>query len=300
MLRFLAGGHVAVWAERASALNAADAAKLRDALDRATQAPAVRVPRPGVRLPFAVLLMRSGYEALEELNVYDMRQFQIDFWRLRADAQPNYASLISPATFQQGVLTDPLYFDFVNYSQWATTKGIIARSAAFNEQLNAQSADGPLRGALTPVRYRDEVADTLYGKLRSGFMLTPESEVTTFGAPEPCADSDVACAVDGVRKLLDVMAQNGYATRIEVVTSDDNPAEFRVVTTGACTLWGANQLRRSNPLVLPGGDPLLNTFDALAIIGFLRASKGFAFATKLESVDDLKVVTRWSLVRAER
>ena len=276
-----------------AALDAVNQENINNALRRALFAAPVRIPRPNLKLPFAVLLMRSSYEALENTNIYDMREFQIEFWRLRADMQPSYVESIKPGLFRQGDLTDSLYFDFINYSQWVTTKGVIERSSAFNAQLGAQSGN-PLRGALTPAVYLDEVAETLYNKLSNGFTLTPESDPVTFDVPAPLArDDDV---LEGVSKLMQVFVNNGYATRIDVKRmpppADGGGVAFAIETTGGCTLWGNSQLRKDGKTKLPGGDALINAYECIALRGYLAKSQR-VFASRVDEVDDVRLVTKW-------
>jgi hypothetical protein len=44
-------------------------------------------------------------------------KFQIDFWKLRQSEQESYNLQYSPLKARVGDLTDPLYFDFISFSQ---------------------------------------------------------------------------------------------------------------------------------------------------------------------------------------
>lgn len=45
---------------------------------------------------------------------------QARFWKLRQSELEGYNLLYSPLRMRQGDLTDPLYFDFISFSQYAT------------------------------------------------------------------------------------------------------------------------------------------------------------------------------------
>ena len=83
------------------------------------QPEAIRFPRRALNQTLGVLLMRSAYEALDELDCFPLDKFQIAFWKFRESQLESYGLLISPLRPRTGDLTDPLYFDFISFSQWA-------------------------------------------------------------------------------------------------------------------------------------------------------------------------------------
>jgi hypothetical protein len=78
-----------------------------------------KILRPPVNKDFAVLLMRSSYNALDELDCVAMDQFQRDFFILRSAEYLPYVELLGPGLVRQGDLTDPYYLDFISYAQYA-------------------------------------------------------------------------------------------------------------------------------------------------------------------------------------
>ena len=62
---------------------------------------------------FAVLLMRSSYNALDELDCVGMDQFQRDFFLVRSSEYETYTKALGDGLVKQGDLTDPYYFDFI-------------------------------------------------------------------------------------------------------------------------------------------------------------------------------------------
>jgi hypothetical protein len=73
-----------------------------------------------LNLDFAVLLMRSSYNAVDELNFVPMDQFQRDFFLIRQAEYLPYTDSLGPGLVKQGDLTDPYYFDFISFAQYRT------------------------------------------------------------------------------------------------------------------------------------------------------------------------------------
>lgn len=124
-------------------------------------------PPAPARQVFAVLLMRSSYDVAEELNFVPMMTFQKEFWLLRASEQEGYNLAYSPLKPRIGDLTDPLYFDFITFSQFATLSREMAAA----------------RDATLPAAFTRAVGDRIYDGLRNGFR---EQQ---FGAPPPLPPS---------------------------------------------------------------------------------------------------------------
>jgi hypothetical protein len=78
-----------------------------------------RALRPKLNRDFAVLLMRSSYNALDEIDCVAMDQFQRDFFIIRRAEYETYVNELGPGIVQQGDLTDPYYFDFISFAQYA-------------------------------------------------------------------------------------------------------------------------------------------------------------------------------------
>lgn len=79
---------------------------------------AVDVPKPRLHLPFAVQLMRSSYNAVDELDFVAMDDFQKQFFLFRQSVWQDY--LTQHPRIVQGDLSDPYYFDFISFSQYST------------------------------------------------------------------------------------------------------------------------------------------------------------------------------------
>lgn len=87
------------------------------AFSRSGRPPHIGVPRRRLELKFAVQLMRSSYNTVDELDFCAMDDFQKKFFLFRQSEWEDYKS--NHATVTQGDLADALYFDFISYCQYA-------------------------------------------------------------------------------------------------------------------------------------------------------------------------------------
>ena len=70
-----------------------------------------------MELPFAVVLMRSSYNALDEIDIIPMDEFQKRFFLFRQNEWDDYRQ--SHPYILQGDLSDSYYFDFISFAQYA-------------------------------------------------------------------------------------------------------------------------------------------------------------------------------------
>ena len=61
----------------------------------------VRIPRSRLNQQFAVLLMRSVYDAVDELDFISMSDFQAKFWKLRQSLYEPYLLQYRPLQIKQ-------------------------------------------------------------------------------------------------------------------------------------------------------------------------------------------------------
>ena len=81
--------------------------------------------RRKLNLNFAVLLMRSTYEAVDALDFVAMDKFQVAFWKLRQSQFEVYKNSLDPVPVPVGDLSASSYFDFIAFAQYATISNII-------------------------------------------------------------------------------------------------------------------------------------------------------------------------------
>ncbi|GFR46801.1 hypothetical protein Agub_g8433, partial [Astrephomene gubernaculifera] len=249
----------------------AEAAEIQDYISRVfPSAPEpVTFPRKSLNQPFAVLLMRSGYETVDELDFIPMNEFQKDFWKLRASEQEAYNLQYSPLKPRVGDITDPLYFDFISYSQFST----ILREMPKGQQVFKEYCedcpdltrvvrrDAALQdNSQLPAVFFTRTGDRIYSYLKDGFRGTQ------FGAPAPLLPgASLESLAAAAQQLLDIMADNGYALKAQVYDVNEDEHSFRVKMTGPANLWGLTSLNHRRSAVL-------NAYDVMALDALLRAS----------------------------
>ena len=258
----------------------------------------VRFPRTKLNLRLAVLLLRSGYETIDAMDVLPMDSFQVKFWKARQAEWEPYKFQYAPLVIEQGKLEDPLYFDFISYVQFEVVAREMPNSASvFEERSGAEGTVKVVRrdpniadNALLPAVLAQRLGDTIYARLRYGF------EETTFpGCPEPARlDESVSLREDaaedaetrgqsttdalnakfsliqrGVAGLTKCMVDKGYGLRSDVsvieTRVDKRRQKLKIVVEGPANLWGAQALAAR------GVSPM-NEYLGFAITAYCRAS----------------------------
>jgi hypothetical protein len=271
----------------------------------------VRFPRTKLNLRLAVLLLRSGYETIDAMDVLPMDSFQVKFWKARQAEWEPYKFQYAPLVIEQGKLEDPLYFDFISYVQFEVVAREMPNSASvFEERSGAEGTVKVVRrdpniadNALLPAVLAQRLGDTIYARLRYGF------EDTTFpGCPEPARlDESVSLREDaaedaetrgpsttdalnakfsliqrGVAGLTKCMVDKGYGLRSDVsvieTRVDKRRQKLKIVVEGPANLWGAQALAAR------GVSPM-NEYLGFAITAYCRASGvGSFYASKATDV----------------
>ncbi|KAI8463524.1 MAG: hypothetical protein J3K34DRAFT_389034 [Monoraphidium minutum] len=274
----------------------------------------VGFPRKSLDLRFAVLLMRRragappSYDAADVLDFVSMERFQISFWKYRQSEIEQYTLQYKPLTFKAGDLTDPLYFDFISYSQYATlSRALRAPEKVFEERYSCEDL-GPdddesacsetltrvVRrpaafddDAALPQAFSDAAGDRIYNGLVGGFRGED------FGGPPPAPrGAGLRELAGGVGAILGIFKGRGYCldaavSEVEEAAGGGGGGRFVVRVTGPATLWGLTALAGQRALVA-------NTHDAMAVAAYLRAS-GRASSRELE-LTDTGYLERWEVV----
>ncbi|MCO5607380.1 hypothetical protein L7F22_061576 [Adiantum nelumboides] len=179
----------------------------------------VLFPRKNLSRKFAVLLMRSAYDAADELDFIAMDKFQMKFWKLRQSEVEPYTLQYRPLKVKYGDLTDPLYFDFISYAQFATiSKEMRNGQYMFQEKIGASGELRTVRrdanilaNSKLPDAFTKSTGNLIYSRLLQGF----EGEI--FNVPRPCPpESDSTCLIEGISKLLQLFVDQGYALNANV------------------------------------------------------------------------------------
>ncbi|EFN55426.1 hypothetical protein CHLNCDRAFT_134590 [Chlorella variabilis] len=255
----------------------------------------IAFPRRQLDLNFAVLLLRSGYEACDDLDFVPMDEFQkrCVFWKLRQSEWEPYLLLHSPLRILQGQLTDPLYCDFIISCQAFTASAAMREGRQVFEEYDEESEAKRLvsrdpalsDNALLPERYFERHGELIYRGLVEGFRGEQ------FGGPPPCAPGASSQELlAGVQRLLDIFVAKGFALKATLTphtsSGGGGGGGFTVRLDGPANLWSLQALaaRRSS---------VYQQHDAAAVAAFLRAS-GRSSSCRL-AWSDTAVTQEWSL-----
>ena len=216
-----------------------------------------KVLRPKLDQDFAVLLMRSSYNVLDELDVVAMDQFQRDFFLIRqAEYQP-YVNLLGAGFVKQGDLTDPYYFDFISFAQYKAINREITMDPAFvfeEKQPVEVGEDEPqtfvnkvirrdpaLTNEMLPIEHSKRVGkrilerlDNLFGGTKSGLPIFSSSRASPL---------ELQAALDQLVKLF---LLNGFAWdgSVSLISQDSKgKLQFCLSLTSPATIWGGQSLQ---------------------------------------------------------
>ena len=239
-------------------------------LERQSRPGHVYVPRTRMDLQFAVLLMRSSYQAAdEELNYYPMDEFQREQFLFRQSEWEYYKD--KHQTCLQGDLADPVYFDFISFVQYVTLgwtmrhglQDFVEKVGAEGESVVVARPPAYTDNAMLPAAHSRIVGDKI---VNTFFEKYPPSILPPAERP---AEVTRAAAVAAVQQLLDVFTINAYclsATVKDVTTADDATNGVLTLKTDLqlpANLWSELTLRarRESPV---------NDFDNMAIDAYMR------------------------------
>ena len=222
-----------------------------------------KILRNRLNQDFAVLLMRSSYNALDELDCVAMDQFQRDFFLLRSAEYLPYVDALGPGAVKQGELQDPYYFDFISFAQYATiNREMMDPPVVFEEQQPVEVGEGePQKFVPTiikrsidthslPIKHSELVGNKILNRLNDIFSGTEAA----IPAMEPGSKPDSALVLRALKQLVVLFVINGYAFDGNAVISREGTklgsgaeTEFTITFTSPATLWSgrALQLRKS-------------------------------------------------------
>lgn len=239
--------------------------------------PSKTILRQKLSQDFAVLLMRSSYNALDYLDVCPMDQFQRDFFLIRQNEYQPYINQLGPGLVTQGDLKDPYYFDFISYAQYLTVdRDIRDPPVLFEEQQpikdddanndnNAVDSNGIVlqrfqnvvvkRSILEekelPITHDRLVGEAILEKLIATFENTSSALISPSSSESRI--SSVQELQKAVRQLMNLFLLNGFAyDGIFSVLSFDpekRKLEMQVKLTSPANLWSGKCLQIRNTLV---------------------------------------------------
>lgn len=227
--------------------------------------------RQKLNIDFAIMIMRSGYAVADDLDFMPMNEFQKRFYLLRerefedysASAMRTSASAIR--NFQMTLdLSDPAYFDFVSFCQYATiAEGIRDGRTVFEELIDVngttrivrRDSSLPTSNEALPNVLSERVGNSILAWIDERFpeMLPVAPQVSDINSP---------ALLDGVRQVAMVFQNEGFMQSFSI-TALDGGGGFQWTLLAPCNLWSGQVLRLR-------GDRPTNDVEAKAMNAYLR------------------------------
>jgi len=232
--------------------------------ERALRPKPPKVLRTRMNLDFAVLLMRSSYNAVDAIDIVPMDQFQRDFFLIRQAEYQYYANALGPGAMQQGDLADPNYFDFISFAQYSTISREINNSYVFfEEQQPVEVGEGEPQQFVKVVVKRDPsltisdlarkhteiVGNAILDKLNEKFGDTPSAipKIEAGSRPDPNA------LLASIKQMVNLFIISGFAfdgtatiSKLGKSMNDATGTEFSITVTSPATLWSGQSLKVSS------------------------------------------------------
>lgn len=245
-----------------------------------------KVLRRKLSQDFAVLLMRSSYNALDEMDCVAMDQFQRDFFLIRVSEYETYCNNLGAGLVKQGDLTDAYYFDFISFIQYKTINREVTKDPQFifeEQQMIPEDSEEPSFKSNGAARFRPViikrdpkltnkllipthqamVGATILDKLDATFNATEVS------IPKVGYKPDSITLLSGLRQIVTLFLINGYAFKGEIASIAGSGggvlAIYQVTLNAPATLWGGKVLQQE-------GDPIDNDFLLKTLNEFIKRS----------------------------
>lgn len=244
--------------------------------ERALRPKPAKVLRPRMNLDFAVLLMRSSYNAVDDIDIVAMDQFQRDFFLIRQAEYKPYADSLGAGAMQQGDLADPNYFDFISFAQYSTIcREIKDPPRFFEEQQPVEVGEGEpqqfntvvvkrdptLSNSDLPLKHTEIVGNAILDKLNEKFGDTASAIPKIVPGSRPDANTILAA----VKQMVNLFVVSGFAWdgNASIVNNDASAgsAQFTITFTSPATLWSGQSLKAKNAILT--NDFALKTVKAM-------------------------------------
>lgn len=284
---------------------------LQSQFEKRTRPPHIGIPRKRFNeLPFAVMLMRSSYSALDEMDCIAMDEFQQKFFNFRQSEWQDY--LAAHPRVLQGDLADAVYFDFISFAQYATISWVFKNAAkmSFIEKFNAagdtQVVNRPpklINDSLLPYAFRRLVGNKMLNFL---FDKYPPQLLPPSGIPPSTQPLSFDTFISYAQMILDVFSINCYALDCNIQALSPEQAQklkknlpnhgdlqgesfFAKITLRApATLWSSQVLRNRKNIV--------NNFEIIALESLARRYGHFSLSLISTTVSNQIDVTHVIMV----
>lgn len=260
-----------------------------------------KVLRRKLSQDFAVLLMRSSYSVLDELDCVAMDQFQRDFFLIRSSEYQDYTKALGDGMVQQGDLTDPYYFDFISFAQYQTINRELTQDPPFvfqEMQPGDQVGEGgktnfvPVVVKRNPSLTNDRLVPTHSARVGSAVLdkLEETFRDTDLRLPKLGDRPDPNTLLSAIQKLVNLFLINGYALRADVSMVPSEKAiasgtKYVVNLQAPAILWSGTVLQMEK-------EPLSNDFLLKTLTEFIgRAGYKINSSTKFDGTSEEIVFT---------
>lgn len=237
---------------------------IRDSISRVVNPPPAPVvlARRTLDKDFAVSLMRTGYNVVDDLDFVAMDDFQKQFFDIRSKEWEKFIK--TNLGMRQGILTDPRYFDFISYAQMLTIQFFIRDPRViFEERYGDENGHWYTRvvrrdlSRLATSRdilqaWRIQVGESIYNRIQN-----------TFNSPQIVSNGDSEAILRGIRDIYNYIEICGFCLQVNVAENGGGNS-LSVEMIAPCILWGAKALKRLRSVP--------NDYDCYAVEAFCQAS----------------------------
>lgn len=258
--------------------------------------------RAPLNLDFAVLLMRSSYNAMDEIDCVAMDQFQKDFFFIRQAEYLPYTNSLGPGLVKQGDLSDAYYFDFISFAQYSTIFRDITIDPpmVFEEQQpiivgedekqqfisKVIKRDPSLDNSKLAQRHDELVGEKILDKLNETFAQTA-SAIPSIQA----GSSSINQIQASIQQLVNLFLINGYAFNGSVNIKKEGKngglsgAQIDIILTAPANLWSGQALQLKK--AFPTNDFIAKTTKVM----LRRAGFQVSSSVKYTSSDEITTIT---------
>lgn len=243
-----------------------------------------KVVRRTLDLDFAVMLMRAGYSAVDDLDFVSMRDFQVRFFDIRSREWEKYLRM--NAGLQQGLISDPGYFDFISYAQMLTIQRTMREPEAVFEEPYPDS-DGRFHTRLVRrdiESYPSPVALLKAWQARVGLTVYKKFlEETRQQVLGNNFDRDALSAA--VRQIYKHFKAKGFCFELNFKDGNADNDLGSVEMVAPCIMWGNQALKRVRSVP--------NDYDSLCVHAFAKIHN-----VRLECATtflDSSILRKWSV-----
>ena len=237
------------------------------------------LPRSKMEIDFAVLMMRKSYSIADDMDFYPMDQFQKDFFLFRQNEWDRYREELPGV--QQGMLSDPAYFDFISYAQYATlTSEFKDARQVFEELIDANGTSVVV--TRDPALTDNAALPGIFSQRVGDAVLAWITDRYTRIAPVVPRELTGAALRENIQQIVNIFEFNGYMLLSKL---EPTGSGVKVTLVAPATLWSQQMLRNRRDLA--------NDFEVKTILAYLRSCGVPASVATTISGNNVEHVFTW-------